>query len=487
MRGRGDHLSLYAADWEDDTRVDRDHQICPLQSPDIQRLKWRLRSLRKSSDDPSPHPDVVAALQQAVDELRTLDFHADIEVRTAERIVIIVAPCSDHLINQIPDLNEVQLHLICPGITSSPAPCPSGFGWFMNSVSSQSSPNGLSDLLTTSRFRSQLGRTYAVSLDLIAGTGATIEEVVGHVPDDLHPGEKRCLLVKLNVSRLIRERGREARQSTLTVSRAFNDVESMLDEVLHKVLAIRVIYKHFNFPANSTIEVKEDVFLRRSLALREPIRLGSMNEATAKKIAVCICAAFADPQQAMMKLDKVLHHAQLQVPARFLDDMRDELKRQINIDGERYLRSTFDLRHFAGDSAEKKCSKSPFELDSVRLRLRAYCHLTGQADAPSTDTSGASHDALTSPRTPSPPPPRPPAEFALACASDRGDPAKRIWRKLRQASRGKEAERGEEESLPEALEAVRRVALKNKRSIGADTLRSLRSLIAEIREPDEEE
>ena len=262
----------------------------------------------------------------------------------------------------------------------------------------------------------------------------------------------------------------------------------MLDEVLHKVLAIRVIYKHSNFPANSTIEVKEDVFLRRSLAMREPIRLGSsVDEATAKKIAVCISAAFADPQQAIVKLDEVLHNAQLQVPAPFLVELKDELKRQINIDGERYLRSTFDLRHLTGYSAEKKRSKCSFELNSARLRLHAYSRLTGQADAPPSDASGAS---LGAPSPPCSPPPPPPPEFALACQGDRGDPAKRIWRKLRQASRGKEGERGGgevEESLPEALEAVRRVALKNKRSIGADTLRSLRSLIADIREPDEED
>jgi hypothetical protein len=331
-----------------------------------------------------------------------------------------------------------------------------------------------------------------VALEIVASSEAAIEEIVGNIPDELHPGEKRCLLVKLNVSRMIRERGQENRQSIMTITRAFSDVESMLDEVLHKVLAIRVTYKHSNFPVNSTIEIKEDVFLRRSMAIREPIRLGSsVDETTAKKMAVCISGAFTDPQKALAKLEEVIDNAQLQVPAPFLDELQSELKRQINIDGERYLRSTFDLRHLAGYSAEKKRNKSSFELTSARLRLNAYSRLTGQVDAtaPSSEASGASQGA---PLPPCSPPPPPPPEFALACqGSDRGDPAKRIWRKLRQASRGKEGERvgakeETEESLPEALEAVRRMALRNKRSIGADTLRSLKSLIAEIRESDDD-
>jgi hypothetical protein len=322
-----------------------------------------------------------------------------------------------------------------------------------------------------------------VTIDLVPGTEAKIEEVIGHVPDELHPGEKRSLLVKLNVSRMIRAWGREERQSTLTISRAFNEVESMLDEVLHKVLSIRVVYKHSRFPGNSTIEAKEDVYLRRSLALREPIRLGSSaDETTARKIAMCVAASVEDPQKAIAKLEEVLHHARLRVPASFLIQLKDELKRQINVEGERYLRSTFDLKHLAGYSPEMNRSKPSFELSSACLRLRAYSRLTGQTEASSSGASGTSLTALSSPCG-SPPPP----DFALAYASDRGDPAKRIWRKLRQASHGKDGEcGGEQESLPEALEVVRRVALKNKRSIGVDTLRSLRSLVAEIREPEDD-
>jgi hypothetical protein len=493
MRGRGDHISIYAADWENDSSENaNDYQIYPLQSPDINMLRWRLSNLRKSSSDPSPHSGIVAALQQAVDDLRTLDFHSDVDVRTAQRLVIVIAPCSEHLIGQIPELNEVQLHLICPGITSSAAPCPSGFGWFINStfhvLPSQSglwsatTRHGITDLLKTSRFRSQLGRTFGATVDLVTGSEAVIEEVIGHIPEEVHPGEQRSLLVKLRVSCMERDDDSKAEehQSSLTISRAFNEVENMLDEVLRKILTIRVVYKHSRFPPNSTIEIKEDVFIRRPLALREPVRLGSsVDETTAKKIAVCISASFADPQQAIVKLEEILHEAQLQVPASFLTELRDELKLQINVEGEKYLRSTFDLKHVAGYSPEKRRYKSSFELDSARLRLRAYCRLTGQTEA--SEGPGITPNTLS-------PCNSPPPEVTSVYCSDRGDPAKRIWRKLRQVSKGKDIDRGkEEEILPEALKAVRRMALKNKRSIGEDTLRSLKSLIAEIREPDIED
>jgi hypothetical protein len=531
LRGRGDQLAIYATVTPGSNARLCDYEVCPLSAPDFTAIRRELNSILCSDLAAHQFPQIGGAITQAADALRGLDFAKDADIRSARRAVIAIVPHSVDFKDQIPEIGNVQLHFLSSGVLPSHAIPSDSYGWFVNTPGSQRFPTAedgseeegqtrtLTLLLTSARYGAQLGAMQNILIDIQAGPESRILETIGNQsPERLFPGQAISLLVKVKVDSM-EQLGDEgdgkytASRDGFTISRAFNELEKILNELLRELITVRVSYRHSHFPANTTLEMTEVAWIRRPAHHSRASDASSKSQdSTAQKLAahkaVALAAAGAfNARDASTRLERIARHL-IHLDPRSLDLMREELDFQMHVDGESYLVDKFERQHLSGYTPRLKHRPSQLEISSARMREEAMRSLTGASRA-SSDVRRGHRDVVRSP-TPSQrsavhAPPAPPGTTPLSSPSpgfqappvrglsadgpETGDPARRVWRQMRNLSRGREAEapleeeeeerEGEdrfdegEQPLDDKVMMVRHEALRNRRSIGNDTLRSM--------------
>jgi hypothetical protein len=530
LRGRGDQLAIYATVTPNKDERLSDYEVCSLTAPDLMSVRRELNTLICSQVSVHDFPQVGGAVTQAADALRRLDFAREHDVRNAQRVVILIAPHSIDCKEQIPSnvLDRIQLHHLSAGIIPSHAQANTCFDWFINSPRSQvcdlkENENEdnmqylvLDALLSSSRYGSHLGSISNVVIDVIPGPETTITDIVGNqFPERLLPGQAVNLLVKMNVKSLdkigeVQDGKYQASFDGFTISRAFDELEKVLKELSRELITVRVSYRHNQFPENTSLEMKEVCWMRRpahasrgstsSILSRPSIR---KKIATHNAVAITAAAAF-DARDAITRLmlnARGLKHAD----GDLLSMLRDELFFQKDVDGEKYLLERFQRQHFSTYNPRLSHRPSQLEISTAKLRQEAMRSLIGNS-GPNIDDSGRSRftdstcdsSALRSPvMGPLTPMITPIASKFSDRASrnssygtandDDEDPARQVWRQMRQVSKGRDRvvlhEEEEDEflegnAIDEKLMMFKREALRNRRSIGNDTLKSMaRSLL----------
>lgn len=413
---------------------------------------------------------------------------------------------------------QLTFHIISPaGIPRNDQPSIHCNGWKFRSLSTyephtvmstkkdldaMSVSNRLRNLIPQARSGKLLGNLTELVLEVSAGPDCIIEGVIGKAEfPELHPGEMSTVLFKLRV-RAETAYGYSLSSPPTRSSEAVpnpNDVLSKLDKMLGttdvKVLTARLMYKHSLLPAGTTCSVTTECHMKRRLP--DPDQKPSPS--TYNLIADCTVlvrkrfayhlATQGSPRNALSNLcHEFGDRFQFSACADYINLLAKELKYQARI-VERLEIEASPKKPFAvhaANSPSGSYGQSPS--GAAKPRHRGTSDQKPSAVHAASSLSGienykprhrATSDIPTEELFK--------AEPALAVLSVkesrehlRTDEARRIWGDLRKMKRPPDQPvgvRSISSQLDEARkEDIRELAVKNKRSMGTDTLRSIFSV-----------
>lgn len=392
--------------------------------------------------------------------------------------------------------DKIRLHLVCPGSVpwkgEAEVRCN---GWKLQSMHSEelhsvrhakdqdtsSLFNKLRTTIADARTGFLHGGVSGLVLDLRPGRNCTIESVIGHrkIPS-IQLGERIVALVTLKVG-LAPASGYtlRSRRHKDGSSEACNDPEKELDELLGttpvSVLRATLRYKHSLLPPATQCTLTTDCQMKRPLPSAQwtDVPLGPSASKhhhplieIQKQFAFHI-ATHHEPRQAMMVL---------------IEDFGDGGHRSACPD---YIRLLLEELKYQARTIERfdlaDYSSGPITLTPRELRpdvwgQEHFGH--GLFDA----SNYRPHEWITDA------PDEVPIQFpvrsssksqarTLTCSDETTDEARRIWVDLKRKSKKQSGRTGSENSVPrefdEATRRLKELALRNKRSVGADSLKCL--------------
>ncbi len=307
------------------------------------------------------------------------------------------------------------------------------------------------DHIAYERSISDIGQVTNVFVYIKPGEAVTIEGVVGDLwYPALLPGQIVSLLVKINVKALATPTQSTSSDSLSRSSLAdsFAHVELMLGEVLSELLKIEVVYSHSYFPEGTSLSVHESCWLLRtdSMLGQSSPRVELRNEQRKSFIRRLLAFQLSSGSN---KLEKALRQGDFSVCENYLCLLKEELP---------FVATDDNFVTHVERKGPPACGSSPrpghFSLDNRHITYYDMDKRSPDADSPATIIHN------TAPPT---------NEFGV-------DAAQKIWRHIRKHSKTRHeldqmaAEAAEEN---EEIKEIKQRALKNKRSVGADTIRSL--------------
>ncbi|TKA80736.1 hypothetical protein B0A49_01153 [Cryomyces minteri] len=301
-------------------------------------------------------------------------------------------------------------------------------------------------------------------------------------------------------------------------SELFAELEEILGATMTDLLTVQVCYRSSLLPQNSKVTVEDTCRINRSNSssawslspafeddLSDGRRPGIHNS------SAYFLTTQHEPQQALKALEDTFDAAKSKprhpaMPASslflgdaaYLDLLESELEWRVKMAQMRKLPRKADERVLSVGVESSPClGRFSFE-NRGSLILDALKALTPDRltpDSPATviHTSASSSNSNESFKKAAPqpstsssssstsvsaPPPPPPPPLRTAAHDSSPDAARKIWQHMRQSSRSKRRQaQGSTDSLSkleadDQLREIRRTALLNKRSVGADTLRS---------------
>ncbi|KAI4285306.1 MAG: hypothetical protein L6R38_000730 [Xanthoria sp. 2 TBL-2021] len=471
--------------------------LLPLTCVSPRRTKAIVDAIVSSTERPSP-----LALEGAVRSARALleqstprDQNSGLGPSACGHIFILTSHSSGLPLELLVH-DKIQLHLVCPGSVpwkgEAKVRCN---GWKLQSMHSKElhSVRHTKDEDTSSLFN-KLRRTIAdartgslhggvseLVLDLKPGRNCTIKSVIGqrNIPS-IQLGERIVALVTLKIG-LAPASGYtlRSRRHKDGSSQACNDPDKELDELLGttpvSVLRATLRYKHSLLPPETQCALTTDCQLKRPLPSAQwtnlPLRPSASKQhhpliEIQKQFAFHI-ATHHEPRQAMMVL---------------IEDFGDGGRRSVCPD---YIRLLIEELKYQARTIERfdlaDYRSGPITLTPRELRpdvwgLEHFGH--GLFDA----SNYRPHEWITDA------PDEVPIQFPVrsssklqarnfTCSDETTDEARKIWVDLKRKSRKQSERSGSENWVPRDLdEATRRLkelALRNKRSVGADSLKCL--------------
>ena len=411
--------------------------------------------------------------------------------RTYGHIIVLTCnPCSFSGCNRVG--NKIQVHIVCPSIFPWKNLDPERFnGWLLSSSiwqAGDSTPEAelrtkLHKWVSQVRSEASYGALTDVTLTLKAGPHCSIEGIMGkcHFPK-LQPGELHATLVKVKVKEIPVDsvalsnfpQGQKTFSGSIDL---LKELDILLLDTPIPIMTAKVKYKHSLLPPDTQSSIKYEVRLKREC----PESLGKFRSATANLSEKASSSRLLPAVQKRL----VYHLATHQTPPDALHTLQEEF----GVDGSRSVCQEFIKEVLA----ELKYQARVIE----RFNLRTYEpieEIDGDIRMVSLSNSDTSSYSKTEEWFT-------PGEdfffpgrvvkyegeiegdcgFSSKGASEDGvDEAHRIWTELRRRSRnGRPAEwmAAREASMSripeENLRHIQKVALKNKRSVGADTLMSI--------------
>ena len=457
-------------------------QLHTLGRPKIHALENGLQALIHPTQNPKLHSpsffDTLVAAHNALDSVDEFNNTA------ISRSIIVLTP-NPTALTEVVHITPFRIHVILPGIASFSSPPFEAFnGWWLNAAMTPipidfnehhdrfySHLRSLGDLIAFERSMSDVGQVTNVIVYIKPGNTAAIERVVGDLwYPVLRPGQILSLLVKINVKALAtptRSTGSRSQSSSSSSSLedAFAHIELMLGEALSELLTIEVVYSHSYFPDSTSLAVHESCWLRRtdSMLGQPSPRVELWNERRKAFIRGLLAYQLSSAwphRDSLTKLEKALRQADFCVCENYLSLLKEELAFQRGVAKDDYFVTHIESNGLPAGESPQHSSHSSFE-----YRHTTCCDI---AELDQAKRSPGASSAATIIHRPVPSG-QSPNEFGM-------DAAQKIWRHIRKHSKtsheleqiaAKAAEENEE------IKEIKRRALKNKRSVGAETLRSL--------------
>ncbi|KAF1808703.1 hypothetical protein P152DRAFT_211705 [Eremomyces bilateralis CBS 781.70] len=346
----------------------------------------------------------------------------------------------------------------------------------------------ISDIMSLARAGVTLEKITDVSICARAGDGCQEQRVVGNTSlRVLRPGQVARLFMQIRVPALEHCLHSREHHRKNPADGAFHDLETLLGDIYTDVLNVEVSFRHSLFPNKSRVVIREDARVRRPdntsfWANSDAAALSYSNSARIgrKQAIESLASLFAEsysPGKALSDIDELLIEMDYDSsPNDSMGRLRDELDYRYRVEHklpipelsihERSLHSVPSYTEVLSIDSQELLRLSP-SVKSVPSvgRSGSRCTIVHNISHKS------SHEGSTTRLTP--------------------DRARVIWRHMRKDSRGKSPvnvkhlRRRSKDNLKSLGGAnsmmlrLKRKALLNKRSIGADSLRSMAFDIAE--------
>ena len=528
LQCHGDQIAVYftsSRHHADGKKAYRGHEISALQAPDVALLRQELAVFKPASPDNFQGPELRSTILQAADDLNRLGHAEEFAVRTAQREIVLIASHAFNLTEHDSVLKNINLHLISPGIIPFQGCTDKITGWLLNSdqlmpatvggseYSAQDMQSScLAALLTTARYATHAGSIKNMRVDIEPGPDTMVEEVIGHQHfAELLPGQTIRILVKLRVPvlrEMIRERragGSTPNGNIMSIEDAFLDLETVLDELFRELVKVQINYTHSKFPDNTHISVKETCWIRRpsALQLAEKAPITTASKKIVQMSLAMSLAARSDPSTAMAALEKIFDAPDFHCTIRrFLGTIKSDLHFQSAVLAEKHRFLTVQQQRLDAAahnssharSRHRGCSRlsgstppRPLQQRPLQLRqsdteyattIRNSNHVALVRDQQYA-TQVRSKDYTAEVQSSEGTKKAQDKDYSTSIESSSTDRAQRIWRQMRQLSKGSKENAASpskaegDEQLSETMLEIQRQAVKNKRSIGADTLRSM--------------
>ncbi|KAJ9640969.1 hypothetical protein H2199_005637 [Coniosporium tulheliwenetii] len=386
----------------------------------------------------------------------------DPPLRRANGHVIVLSPGLHDSVDSVPDLSPLTVHFVSTSVI------PSDFdrlrplikGWCMQifasgfgSQADQSSQReALKALIACARYNADPGRITDIYVEIIPSDDCVLTSTIGPCTyPALHAGQTMTLLLQASVQEVSNKKSqsRSLAKSTTTVDEAFADLEMLLGEMTTDLFTVKVHYKHSHFPKNTELIAVDTCRVRRPNALsawrslpcsKDAERAQSRMHQVHRRL-VSVIASDESPSAALLALEGLPDRISGTFACpEFMDLVRGELEHRCQALG----------------------CPIPNPEDEVSSTLRAPSPDLGRFSFEHRAT--VIHTRLT----------EDPAE------EEPDDRARNIWRHMRKSSKShyrlaKSSTRSFEKlgSVDAQLMELRKRAVQNKRSVGADTLRSL--------------
>ena len=288
----------------------------------------------------------------------------------------------------------------------------------------------------------------------------------------LFPGQTRTCLVKVETNLLPDQRSRLLQfPSGLRTPSGAIDIEKELELIIgnedRTILSVTVQYEHSLFPARTICSYQSDARISEYVQVPEgfgPMAAPSRNSIVQRRVVLHL-ASCQCPRQALTTLtshfginsNRLLCHA-------YIESMVEELKHRSHIQEHHAIASNSDVMTDPSDSEVRGNDCKSFSVGTIGTPLQSTS--SGMTDA-------IAHTSSIPPTT------------AGSIAKDKEtDMARKIWLELRRNSKSAHftqtrtntpGERPMKNStfLADEWKRIQSIALKNQRSLGQDTLRSL--------------
>lgn len=482
-----DKLAVLCIHGDSMTHSSGTHVIVPLRSVNVRKVKSLLDGVRSSNKSIEQQEDFLEeAIRTAFDVLSHSDSENMPEVSShpLSGHVFLITANTDY-VPSTPLKNETfHVHVVHPGIV--PWNCrkdlPSN-GWQLRSmyppklesVALSNEEGGLPAkvraLIQYARTGNQPGSLSDLVLDIRPGPDCRIEGIIGSIViATLRPGEVISAFVKLKLGRFplafsalsTFELGPNETPSTAEL---MAQLGTMVGERGTEILSVEVCYKHSLLPENTQLSVTATSMLRRQVPESSwdgdpPVSNVSQvkdSQIQIQKRLAFFIATHHTPRRALSTLQSIFGiNGCLSTDPVYIRLVTEELRYQGRIT------ERFDL--LDDDPVSNRSSINSTHMSLVGGPL-----------------SNISNRAVS---TPSPHRRRPPTAIKHEACLDRPmsqesvDKAHKIWTEIRKNSKAAKDGEGvpgdstQLEITDENIRQIQEIALKNKRSLGADTLKS---------------
>lgn len=456
----------------------------------MHRIKTTLDAITSSSETPKTNwIDTIDCAKEILLESMLLDPDEE-PLQDTFGHIFLLTPDADGLPFQSLAHEKLMFHIISP----AGAPRMDQYsihcnGWILRSLSGNepqavstkkdldatSVPNRLRDLIPQARSGKLLGHLTELVLEVSAGPDCTIEGVVGKVEfTRLHPGEIFTVLFELTVLPTPLQLSRTPTlpsEALLNTKDVLGQLAQRFGPTAPNILTARLTYKHSLLPAGTTCSVTTECRLKRHIPdsdhIPSPPNTSSLQARDCtvfvqKRLAYHL-ATHGSPTTALAALRNEFGDGfQFSPCPDYVDLLAKELKYQARI----VERLEFDPSPkkssavHASNNPDENLSQGLLDAEGCKPQRRAI------SDIPTEELFKAK-----------------PALAVLSLKESREqlrtDEARRIWGDLRKMKRPpNQVVKGRSVSSPldEAQgKYIRELAVRNKRSIGSDTLRSITS------------
>ena len=379
------------------------------------------------------------------------------------------------------DMGSIKVHVIYPAITFQDAEevrCSPNFSSVpvksLDSSANWRDPSRflldrLQTMLGIARADNGSGSITDLALRIKSAGSCKIVNVFGKQDAaELLPGQVITLLVKVKVPAVSRPRTTKfsmnlRKTPTQRYNDALMDLEGMLGETITDVMSVEVRYKHSAFPKNTEMVIMETVRISRPDPTSVWSTAGDADSRRAKDHEIesltYYVASHFEPGAALQILKEMFGSGSAQAPfPGYLHRVLEELHHRSGKRGDT-TNSEANPGENAGDSPQ--LGRFSFE--------HRFCVVDGQRSPVLKRSASDSPATVIHRRTPD----------DRYLSAETSDQARKIWHIMRRDSRSKHAAQNDStesldrlESTDDQLREIRRRALQNKRSVGADTLKS---------------